>query len=170
MAHGWTSKACDGLAGPRERDVPEPHGCWSLHEWKWQKVTLGMERGAAGVAAMHEPCTARRPEAYLHVELSPRGGGLHHPVHHTDQGFALAHLRQTGKESSEVSRDVLACCGAQVPSERQGGSVQEPSGHRAARRHLQEMSQGLKPQGDGCPRLLLLHFVQSRASWAGCMP
>lgn len=112
----------------------------------------------------------RWPEAYLHVELSPRGGGLHHPVHHTDQGFALAHLRQTGKESSEVSRDALACCGARVPSEQRGGSVQEPSGHQAARCHFQEMSQGLEPQGDGCPGLLLLRSVQSRVSWAGCMP
>jgi len=116
MVHGWISKAGDGLASPRERDVLEPHGWWSLHEWRWQEVTSGMERGAAGVAAMHGP----RPEAYLHVELSPRGGGLHHPVHHTDQGFALAHLRQTGKESSEVSGDALARCGARVPSEQRG--------------------------------------------------
>lgn len=49
-------------------------------------------------------------KAYLHVELSPRGGALHHPVHHTDQGFALAHLRQTGKEMSEVSGEVRAQC------------------------------------------------------------
>lgn len=126
-----------------------------------------MERGAAGVAAMHEPCAARRPEAYLHVELSPRGGGLHHPVHHTDQGFALAHLRQTGKESSEVSRDGLACCGARVPSEQRGGSVQEPSGHRAARCHPQEMSQELKPQGDGFPGAAAPPFcaVKSVLGW-----
>lgn len=136
MAHGWISKACDGLAGPRERDVPEPHGCWSLHEWKWQEVTSGMERGAAGVAAMHEPCTARRPEAYLHVELSPRGGGLHHPVHHTDQGFALAHLRQTGKESSEVSGDVLGChqsSGAARSTSPQGIGLQDATSKRCPR-------------------------------------
>lgn len=51
MVHGWVSKACDGLAGSQERDVPQPHGCWSLHEWEWQEVTSGMERGC--VAAMH---------------------------------------------------------------------------------------------------------------------
>lgn len=87
--------------------------------------------GAAAVACHARAAgPARRPEAYLHVELSPRGGGLHHPVHHTDQGFALAHLRQTGKEISEVSGDTRAFgC-------RRCSSVQDPSGHRAARYHL----------------------------------
>lgn len=66
------------------------------------------------------PCTGIS-KAYLHVELSPRGGALHHPVHHTDQGFALAHLRQTGKEMSEVSGEV-----------RGYSAGQEPSGHCAA--------------------------------------
>lgn len=57
----------------------------------------------AGTAARHEPCRAWWPEPYLHVELGPRGGGLHHPVHHSDEGLALAHLRHTGKERAEVS-------------------------------------------------------------------
>lgn len=160
MAHGWISKAWDGLAGPPERDVPAPHGCWSLHEQRWQEVTSGMVRGAAEVACHARAAgPARWPKAYLHVELSPRGGGLHHPVHHTDQGFALAHLRQTGKEISEVSGDarVLGC--------RRCSSVQDPPGHRAARCHLREMSQVLEPRGNSCPRLLLPCLGQSRASW-----
>lgn len=160
MAHGWISKAWDGLAGPPERDVPAPHGCWSLHERRWQEVTSGMVRGAAEVACHARAAgPAQWPKAYLHVELSPRGGGLHHPVHHTDQGFALAHLRQTGKEISEVSGDAraLGC--------RRCSSVQDPSGHRAARCHLREMSQVLEPRGNCCPRLLLPCLGQSRASW-----
>lgn len=44
-------------------------------------------------------------EPYLHVELGPRGGALHHPVHHSDEGLALAHLRHTGKERAQVSGD-----------------------------------------------------------------
>lgn len=44
--------------------------------------------------------------SYLHVQLGPRGGVLHHSVHHTDQSFALTHLRQTRKEISDVSRDM----------------------------------------------------------------
>lgn len=159
MAHGWISKAWDGLAGPPERDVLAPHGCWSLHERRWQEVTSGMVRGAAEVACHARAAgPARWPKAYLHVELSPRGGGLHHPVHHTDQGFALAHLRQTGKEISEVSGDAraLGC--------RRCSSVQDPSGHRAARCHLREMSQVLEPRGNCCPRLLLPCLGQSRAS------
>ena len=39
--------------------------------------------------------------SYLHVQLSPRGGALHHSVHHTDQSLALAHLWQTRKEKSQ---------------------------------------------------------------------
>lgn len=62
MAHGWISKAWDGLAGPRERDVPELHGCWSLHEWQWLEVTSGMAGGDLGMSAGWPawlPCRAR---------------------------------------------------------------------------------------------------------------
>lgn len=119
---------------------------------------LGDERGVAGAAAMQGP----RPGPYLHVELSPGGGGLHHPVHHTDQGFALAHLRQTGEESAErsagtrwvtserLSPGALRASGCRMPPPR------DVPGARAVRGQL--------------PRVLLLPFVHSRASWAGCMP
>lgn len=84
------------------------------------------------MAARHEPCGARWPEPYLHVELGPRGGGLHHPVHHSDEGLALAHLRHTGKERAQVSGDTRLC---------QRSPVQEPSGCKVP---PPEMAQGLQ--------------------------
>lgn len=60
----------------------------------------GGRNGIAGGGAAAVP--------YLHVELGPRGGVLHHSVHHTDQSLALTHLQQTRKEISDISRDVAS--------------------------------------------------------------
>lgn len=37
---------------------------------------------------------AARQRSYLHEELGPGGGVLHHAVHHGDESFALTHLQQ----------------------------------------------------------------------------
>lgn len=106
----------------------------------------------AGTAARHEPCGAWWPEPYLHVELGPRGGGLHHPVHHSDEGLALAHLRHTGKERAEVS-------GGRAPVL----SVNRSRSPQDAKCHLLRW-----PRGSSCgPALLLFRSVPSGCFFGG---
>lgn len=45
---------------------------------------------------------AARRRSYLHEELGPGGGVLHHAVHHTDESLALTHLQQR-KERTDCS-------------------------------------------------------------------
>lgn len=37
---------------------------------------------------------AARQRSYLHEELGPGGGALHHAIHHTDESLTLTHLQQ----------------------------------------------------------------------------
>jgi hypothetical protein len=48
-----------------------------------QAAEMPLTRGHAG-----------RQRPYLHEELGPGGGVLHHSVHHTDESLTLTHLQQ----------------------------------------------------------------------------
>lgn len=37
---------------------------------------------------------AARQRSYLHEDLGPGGGVLHHAIHHTDESLALTHLQR----------------------------------------------------------------------------
>ena len=45
---------------------------------------------------------AARQRSYLHEELGPGGGVLHHAVHHTDESLTLTHLQQRKEQTIQT--------------------------------------------------------------------